>query len=86
MSNIIKNDNLDVSISFYDDIKSIIIDSRNAAIRSVDFYRVLMGALENAYLLKNSTEKTVQNMASSLSAIFQNVLKVSLEAVFHIGS
>ena len=42
MSNIIKNNNLNVSISFYDDIKSIIIDSRNAAIRSVDFHRVLM--------------------------------------------
>jgi len=42
MSNIVKNNNLNVSISFYDDIKSIIIDSRNAAIRSVDFHRVLM--------------------------------------------
>ena len=36
------NENLDTNISFYNDIRDIIIDSRNAAIRSVDFQRVLM--------------------------------------------
>ena len=42
MSNIIFNENHGISTSFYNDIKSIIIDSKNAAIRSVDFHRVLM--------------------------------------------
>ncbi|MCL2154365.1 MAG: PDDEXK nuclease domain-containing protein, partial [Leptospirales bacterium] len=36
------NDDLNLGVSFYDDIKSIIVDSRNTAIRSVDFQRVLM--------------------------------------------
>ncbi|MCL2722086.1 MAG: PDDEXK nuclease domain-containing protein [Treponema sp.] len=42
MSNITNNENPGISTSFYNDIKSIIIDSKNAAIRSVDFQRVLM--------------------------------------------
>jgi len=37
-----KGETLKVSVSFYDDIKKIILDSRNAAIRSVDVQRVLM--------------------------------------------
>jgi len=42
MENIVNDENLNISISFYDDIKNIITDSRNAAIRSVDVQRVLM--------------------------------------------
>jgi predicted nuclease of restriction endonuclease-like (RecB) superfamily len=42
MGNIVKNEDLNVSASFYNDIRGIIIDSRNAAIRSVDIQRVLM--------------------------------------------
>jgi hypothetical protein len=38
----IKNNDFNVSASFYGDIKTIIIDSRTAAIRSVDVQRVLM--------------------------------------------
>ena len=42
MDNLMNNDNLNVSIVFYDDIKKIIVDAKNTAIRSVDFQRVLM--------------------------------------------
>ena len=42
MDNIVNNESFNVSASFYSDIKSIIADSRNAAIRSVDVQRVLM--------------------------------------------
>jgi len=37
-----KNKMSSINTSFYNDIKSIIIESKNAAIRSVDFQRVLM--------------------------------------------
>jgi predicted nuclease of restriction endonuclease-like (RecB) superfamily len=37
-----KLDDLNVSVIFYDDIKNIIAEARNNAIKSVDFYRVLM--------------------------------------------
>ena len=36
------NENMNVSATFYGDIKRIIVDSKNTAIRSVDFQRVLM--------------------------------------------
>jgi len=42
MGKIAKGETLKVSVSFYDDIKKIILDSQNAAIRSVDVQRVLM--------------------------------------------
>ena len=42
MGKIAKGEALKVGVSFYDDIKKIILDSRNAAIRSVDVQRVLM--------------------------------------------
>jgi predicted nuclease of restriction endonuclease-like (RecB) superfamily len=42
MGSMIKNEDFNVSASFYGDIKSIIINSRNVAIRSVDVQRVLM--------------------------------------------
>ena len=35
-------ENSNISIIFYNDIKNIIINAKNAAIRSVDFQRVLM--------------------------------------------
>ena len=42
MSEIMNNKNSKISLAFYDDIKKIINDSRNAAIRSVDVQRVHM--------------------------------------------
>ena len=42
MGNIINNEGFNINVSFYTDIKNIIVDSRNAAIRSVDVQRVLM--------------------------------------------
>jgi predicted nuclease of restriction endonuclease-like (RecB) superfamily len=42
MGELINTDDFGVSASFYGDIKNIIIDSRSAAIRSVDVQRVLM--------------------------------------------
>ena len=39
---LMNSDNLNISATFYGDIKKIIIESKNAAIRSVDFQRVLM--------------------------------------------
>ena len=37
-----QNNNLSVSGTFYDDIKNIILNARSAAVRSVDYQRVLM--------------------------------------------
>jgi predicted nuclease of restriction endonuclease-like (RecB) superfamily len=37
-----KLDDLNISVTFYDDIKNIIVDSRNNAVKSVDFHRVSM--------------------------------------------
>ena len=42
MGKMINNENMNVSATFYDDIKQIIIDAKSAAVRSVDFQRVLM--------------------------------------------
>jgi len=42
MGKVAKSETIKVSVAFYNDIKKIILDSRNAAIRSVDVQRVLM--------------------------------------------
>jgi len=42
MSDIIKNEDINISNIFYDDIKNIIVDAQKSAVRSVDVQRVLM--------------------------------------------
>jgi predicted nuclease of restriction endonuclease-like (RecB) superfamily len=42
MGEITNNENMNVSATFYDDIKKIIVDAKSAAVRSVDFQRVAM--------------------------------------------
>jgi len=42
MDNVTDIEKIDIGRTFYDDIKSIIVESQNAAIRSVDTHRVLM--------------------------------------------
>ena len=42
MGDIINNENMNVSTAFYDDVRNIILDAQNSAIRSVNSHRVLM--------------------------------------------
>ena len=42
MGDMINSENMNVSTSFYDDIKDIIADAQKSAIRSVDSHRVMM--------------------------------------------
>ena len=42
MKELRNKDDLNISAAFYDDIKNIIADARDSAVKSVDFHRVLM--------------------------------------------
>lgn len=58
-----KNNNDSINQDFLDDIKGIINNARQNAVRSVDFCRVqIIGILADVFLKKNKMEKNELNM------------------------
>jgi hypothetical protein len=82
MDKMMNNENLNISATFYDDIKKIIVDAKSAAVRSVDFHRVTMyWRLGERILLE---EQRGADRAAYGSYIIKNLSKV-IEPEFGSG-
>ncbi|MCL2045287.1 MAG: DUF1016 N-terminal domain-containing protein [Oscillospiraceae bacterium] len=76
------NDSMIVSSAFYNDIKKIIVDSKNATISSVDFQRVLMYWCLGERIFVEEQEG--KNRAEYDEFLFNNLSK-QLESEFGSG-